>query len=357
MNPPPLSVRPPPLPGPRPDSPYAQPAALLSLIVPILAILAAGAITGFSLSAPVTPAAKAGAVVVALLGALVGLVAGITTLCCQPRRNVLAQGSIGMALSFVLMATVAFGLMAAERQKAIKQRETAKRIRALGRDFQAENRKNFNSQTGLTNGADQVERFRQQLDDTSHDLSGNDAQVMAALSTHLARVQAGLKNYEAAVAVMREVKPLGLATLTNQNLFPERRETVREFLRRNEELKVIFRDAETNLRADLENRKLPPVVINSAIAGYHRSAAPKNAFVAQIRDYDTVIGESSLQMLTVLETQWGHWSYDDLLEKVTFADPEARKTYTAAQKALQTAAQKQVEAQRRLVNLPDAAEE
>lgn len=357
MNPPPLPVTPPPLPGPRPDSPYAQPAALLSLTVPLLAVLAAGVITGFSLSAQVTPAAKAGAVVVALLGAVIGLVAGIISLCCQPRRRVLTQGTIGVGLSFLLLAAVLAGLMAVQSQKAIKQRETAERIRALGRDFQEENRKSFNRDTGLTNGADQVERFRQQLDDTSHDLSGSDAQIMAAISTHLTRVQAGLKHYEAAVAVMQKVKPLELATLTNQNLFPERRETVREFLRRNEELKAIFRDAEANLRADLENRKLSPALINAAIAGYHRSAAPKNTFIAQIRDYDTVIGESSLQMLTVLETQWGHWSYDDLLEKVTFADPEARKTYDTALKALQTAGKKQVEAQRKLVNLPDPATE
>jgi hypothetical protein len=332
---------------------FAHGAAKVCLIVPVLGILLAIAQAGlvnqshnptqmallFSLAGCVLLAAGVAAAIVALAG--IG---------AYGPQGLQGRGIAGLALNGILIIFFGFNLVQAQH-KAADSRKALKDFQASTADIRSDIRKSFDSKNGITNvDVERVDRLSSQLKNASQNLSGDDARIASVMAGFLDQSRDKMKNYQTAVENMRNAHVLTKFSPDDKGELDTKREVVQKFLQANGNLEQFMTNAEETIRANLTKEQVAKGAIEQVLAGYHASAGGANSITMEIRKCDDRLGNSMLDALNTLETQWGHWKVDTATDKLLFTDSDTRLAYNKSIEDMRAAADEQVQWQSKLIN-------
>lgn len=351
-------MNPPPLPNPGKQHSLARKIALGSIIAPLLTILVAAAFYAARQAGEPLRAVKLFCGGICVLLILTGFVLAIVALCSIPRhgrRGILGRGMTGLILNGVLVLFLV-GVFMSGVMKGIKQKSTGRQavrdLQAASEDAKQRLRESYDPEQGITNmDAGNIERLASELESAAGKLSGDEALIMQAMADYLTGLQKQSEKYQVAVTEFSDAEVLNLGTLTAKSQIETRRQIVRRWLDVNSELKTAVVQSEVTIRARLVELKIPPTQIEEVIKGFNSKAAPRRALIVRIRDCDQKIGEAALGALDLLETQWGHWTYSNLSEVVTFSADQHNELYSSLIAEITAAGEEQVKLQGRLVKL------
>jgi len=354
MNPPPIT----PDSSPAPKSAgktFAHQAAAGSLLAPLIVILVNAALHASSQ----TPQMSRTVVLISGFACLTIIVAGfamaIVGLCGVKRhgaRGLLGKSIAGLLINGLLLILFVIGFTIG-LGKGLQSRQLNQDLTSTVQDMQANTKRAYNPKTGLTNtDFKSMERLQSQLDTAAQTMSGDDALISQAMSRYVARLQGGMKKYQEVVAELRAANVLNLENLSEKEQITTRREAVQNFIAASDAVKTMITNSEDSIRADLTGLEVPPQKIDSLIAGFDVKFAPRSALDLQIRECDSRMGQAMLEILDLLETNWGKWDYDPAMNLVRFEDADAQRSYRQFLAAIKSAGQEQVKAQGELVNLP-----
>jgi len=208
----------------------------------------------------------------------------------------------------------------------------------------------FNATNGLTNiDLTAFSRMQTQLNNAAQSLSGDDAKVAQAMKAHIARVQTSLQRFQTSMTALRGAKVLGTADLTDRKQIADRRNIVNDFLAANQELAMVATNCAANLQADLVRLRVSPSIADRVMANFQREATRTTELTLKIRECDDQVGHAMLELLDLLEAQWGRWTYDRATDKISFQDPRARSTYQEHLTDIKAAGERQVQLQKNLI--------
>jgi hypothetical protein len=256
----------------------------------------------------------------------------------------------GLALMLVLGALFLTGVVTGFRNAVMvaRARETAKQVNA---DLKEE----LISPGGLTNSLDArqagVEKVRGALDSISRNASGDTALIAKVSSQHVAKMQKLMTNYNVALKNLNKPPLLDMSAVTNRQQLLARKELARKFLAANAELQAFVAKMTESYRQDLCAAGAAPDQIAAALAGYERSAAVQQPLLMRIREDDRAFGNCMLNMLEILDSNWGKWTYNPTRKKVDFDDMATLDKFITCRDALQSAARDQQRQQLKLASL------
>lgn len=267
-------------------------------------------------------------------------------------RGILGRSVLGLLINGLLLILFALGFIHGF-DNALKSRQFTQNLHATVQEMQANAKQSYNPKTGITNlDLKSLERIQGQLSNATQTMSGDDALVSQVLSRYVARMQAAMEKYSAALTELNAAKILNTATLTNKEQIAIRRGKVQNFIVANDEAKTVIANSEAFIRADLTEQKISSQKIDQFMAGFDSKFVPRRDLDLLIRECDRRMGQSMLSVLEVLETNWGRWNYHPATAKILFDDDAARQSYQQSIAAIKLAGQEQVAAQGKLVNLP-----
>jgi hypothetical protein len=348
MNPPPLLAISKPS-----GKTFAHQAATASLLAPLLAILVSAASQAAGSQASRIAAVTVG--LVSLLFIVAGLIMGIVGLCGIKQngpRGILGKSVAGLLINGLLLTFFMVGLVIGVG-RSFQFRQFTEDLTNTVADMQAGAKQSYDSKNGITNvDFKSMQRLQNQFADAAQTMSGDDALISKAMARYVARMQDQMKKYEDAVTEVRTAKVLDLASLSDREQISTRREVVQNFIAANDEVKVMITNSEDFIRADLTDMNVSSEKIDQVIAGFDVKFAQRSVLDLQIRACDDRMGQGTLAMLDLLETNWGKWNYDPAKNVINFEDTYAQRSYRLSLNEIKNAGMEQVKEQGELVNLP-----
>jgi len=107
-----------------------------------------------------------------------------------------------------------------------------------------------------------------------------------------------------------------------------REKLAREFIDVNKRMKESMENGEQYLREELVKQNVHPGRIKTVIQDVHTKMATRRPLMVDLRETQVEIGEEKLQALTLLETNWGRWRYNDSTRKIVFNDSSQARQFT-----------------------------
>jgi len=294
---------------------------------------------------------------VAGLVIVVGLIFGFIALSAVPkygRQGLLWRPIRGIVLSAGLIAYLGAGFVGAWGD-AIQNHKTALAMHEASKEMQADMKKSVEEGQGIKmeDAQPKIEKMKTALDEASKTGSGETAVTARAMSSYLGKLQDLMKDYSTAADALRNPPVLEMDGVRGREQLEAKKEIVQKFLAANEKITAFVMNGEKIFKAELAKAQAPEQVIESAVKGYHRTAAERNDLLIRIRETDQRIGNAMLGMLDVLETNLSGWKFNPEKKKVIFAGNggEALEKYNRLFKDMQNAAAEQKQLQMQLVGL------
>jgi hypothetical protein len=214
-------------------------------------------------------------------------------------------------------------------------------------------KKNFDPKKGITNvDFTEFDRFREGFKNASQNLSGDDAIIAKADTAYMDRIQAAAANYHAAIDKLRNTQVLQKLDSSDKQQLAVRREVVQQFLDTNSAFKQVILTSEDKMRVDLTVALVPDAKINSFMQAFHAATSYRSSISLKIRDCDDRIGGAMLEILNLLDREWGHWKADPNIDKLNFESASALNAYKENLNVINLAGKEQLRLQTLLVNQP-----
>lgn len=148
----------------------------------------------------------------------------------------------------------------------------------------------------------------------------------------------------AAKADMEHV--LNFAWLTDKSQVPARRTAVQLAMAANLEWRRHLAAGAEEFRQALVQRGVSERKVTATVADFVKAQDGKLPVVLRIRDEDADLYKSTITLLNLLESQWGHWSRSS--GRMVFEDDDTLTTFNATMRAVQATAQAQMADQKQL---------
>lgn len=356
--PPELSSAPPPL--PRKNSGFACSAATASILAPFLAIA-----LGFTLNVLMTEANKSNptnnpTIVLILAGAATllmatGLVAGIIAIAShspdEPR--VLVRGVIGVCLNAVFLAAGLYAGVTA-KQRAEVRRQNLAEVEKARQELNQNTPESFEKE-GYKSDPAKFNNFRKAIEKAGGQVGGVEGDVMKAGAAYLARFQTENQVFSKALTNFLAANVLRVEEIHELDQIAKRRAVTKDFLAANQRMREFVGKAESLFESEMANQNVNEARRAKEMAGFIASGREVNALVQEIRSQDEVICQAALEVLDLLETNWGAWEFFASTKLIMFKEPANNRKYIELGKRISGAAQEQQELQKRLVDLQQAA--
>lgn len=347
------SKLPPPLPpqvGNEESSSFDEKAATLSVWAPLLALILTASL--YQLVPSTGEWTKIGRLVVFGFGSLLlltGLVLAIVGL-RRSEQNVFGRALAGLLLNATLITVLVLGVPVfyalkaqAHKQKVMADlQESAKKIRT-------DTKKDYEDTQGTGSSPERLEKFRKSVEDAAHELKGDDALVMNATGAYLKRLQNAAGPYREAQNTILHPPVLDMSEVKEKVDLETKRKMVLKFLSANEEFKDFLKSGDSAFKEELEKLHVSARTTESALRGF-RSKRGNIPTIVKIREMDTRIGNATLGMIDILDTNWGKWNYSNDRKNVVFEDHEALEKFNALFKELQTVGRSQAVLQKQVMN-------
>lgn len=266
-------------------------------------------------------------------------------------RPALIAGLIAAPMAVAMV----FGVIRiiAAQKKAAEQRTAWHKMASSANRMESDLKKNFDPQKGITNiDFTEFDKFREGFKNASHNLSGDDAIIAKAETAYMDRIQAAATNYQAAIKKLSSAHVLEKLDSSDKQQLEARRKIVEQFLEANSAFKQTILSSEDNIRIDLTVAQVPALKINSFMQGFHSATTYRNSLSIKIRDCDDRIGGAMLEILNLLDREWGHWKADPSVDTLKFESASALNAYKENLNVISLAGKEQVRLQTLLVNRP-----
>ena len=185
--------------------------------------------------------------------------------------------------------------------------------------------------------------------DASSKLQGEQATLAQLTADQTDLFTAALKRYTSAGKPLIDGTVVNPATLKSKDQLEQRRRALREFLSANAELRSTLLGAEAHLRSEMKRRGVSPAHAEDYIRGFLSKTTLALPLARQIRDLDDEMGQTALQALDLLESQWGRWRYDTSQQALRFQSKSASEQFNAMMSRLTQIAAEQQKLQKTLV--------
>lgn len=278
-------------------------------------------------------------------------IAGLCGISKHGSRGILGKGIAGLLINGLLLIFFISGF-ASGFGKATKSRELVRDLKDTVQEMQADAKNSFNPETGITNlDLNHIDRLRNQFENGSKNLSGDDALVFKAMGAYVTRLENAAKNYQVALTELQTAEVLNLGTLSDKRQIASRQVVVSKFIAANRGLENIVSNSVENVRSDLAALKVSPEKAAAALKGFQSKSAVRIPLLMKIRGYDERMGQSMQNLLNLLDANWGKWKYNAEAGTVRFEDKAAQNLYKQNLVAIDEAGSEQVQIQEQLVNL------
>ncbi|WP_150107271.1 hypothetical protein [Pedosphaera parvula] len=331
------------------NSLFEQKAATLSVWAPMLALILTASLYGLVPSA--SEWAQKGKFLVLSFGGLLiltGLISAIVAL-RNNERGVFGRALAGLLINAALIALLVLGLpvVYAIKERVHKQKVMAN-VQESERQLQADTKKAFEAGTGTRSASDRLQKFQKSMENAAQDLKGDDALVLNASSAYLKQLQILTKQYTDAANPILHPSVLNMSEVKEKEDLDVKRKAVVKFLIANEEFKLFIMKGEAPLKEELEKLHVSERTAESCLRGF-RGKQYLRTTVVKIRELDTRIGNTTLSMLDILDTNWGKWNYRSDKKNVLIEDHDALERYNAFCKELMAAGRSQAMLQKQLL--------
>lgn len=345
-----------PLSGPiQNDNTFCKQASRACLVSPFI-LVALG--LGFRLVSHFLPGSILGVAALVFGGVsclllLAGLIMGILALLLMKpggRTNIVAC-SLGGLVLLASFAALALPNVLHARARTLAQREAMLNTVAAAKaqDRPAAAPPKTNSQTVS------LKQFTQQPEEPPKPTPAEDALLTRGRQAYLTRVQTVQSAYQAALSSLNAARVLCTSNLVDHGTIQARRVVVENFLNRNADWKNFMSGAEDNFRAELVRLNLSQPIIKATIADFHKSSLMQSAVIEDICAQDDRMGRGMLSVLDLLETNWGHWAYNDVDGRLRFDNGDLVEQYSGYLQEINEAAKKQEASQMRLAGITSQA--
>ena len=321
----------------------------LPLFTGLLCYYAVEALEG--IKGPAAVWVRLGTLALAALLLLMTLVLGGIALSGIPRygrERILGRTLSGMAISLIFI-----GFMVAGYGQGLRNHSFLAALETSASKMQAEVKQDLKENPDGPTAKEQARRLgrmKEELAVAAEGTSGDMALFAKASGVLLEQMQAATVHYAKASQLLKEHPVLQFEGVQRREQLQDKRELVRQFLMANQELISWLANRETLLRKELEKQKLPPEKIESALNGL-RKKNENFELSLKIREQDRLMGSAMLNMLSILEANWGNWRYDAQRRKVIFQDHDALEKYLSDARQLQEAVQEQKKLQSSFVTV------
>lgn len=173
------------------------------------------------------------------------------------------------------------------------------------------------------------------------DANGTDAAASRAMGELAEKFQKQRREFDAALAQVRQEKVLRF-TIRDRATIEQHRQILYTFLESNSQLTYFEKHADELLRAALVKADLSTEVREQAVEGFSRPRAATHAAEMQIRETYETIGETALEILGLLDANWGKWRFDETAGQFRSDDHDFVAAYSDMVQKLGTA-QKELE--------------
>jgi len=277
-----------------------------------------------------------------------GLIFGVLALVFMKpggRGTIIFRACTGILMSSLFLAIFIPHFIRA-RDKAMARRKSYDEIQAASQDLKRD------AAQALKDGrpAD-VTRFQQSLDKAAKSGEGEPAAIMKGTSAYVQKIQTVQASYTRAVDEFSTAHVLRVSDLTARDQLQSRKVIVQKFIEANAAVKDLVRHNEETFREELSKQHVSPAGVASALAGFHKPAAAQTPLVLEIRDTDSRMGNATLGVLNLLDSNWGQWRYNSANGKLSFDSPSTFQTYNAYLSEIDSAKEDQRLAQAKLGNL------
>ncbi len=176
-----------------------------------------------------------------------------------------------------------------------------------------------------------------------------------AKQAYLARLQEVQRAYQAAWSSLTTARVLSTSNLVARGDIEERKAVVQNFLKCNEAVKNFTIQSEDNYRGELVQLNVSPAVVESAVEEFHRTSVPRLPVIIEISAQNERIGAGMLEVLDLLDANWGRWSYNQDNGHVRFESQDLVEEYNTDLKGINEAGTEQISLQKHLATVMSQA--
>jgi hypothetical protein len=291
------------------------------------------------------------------LALVAGIVLAIIALCGVPKFG--ASGLVGPALrglvasGAILLLTITGFVHGILNVRALTAATDT--VRQVDNDIKKDVLNDKDPQVTLQKAQLGLERVKLAMDSVSQGGSGSSALMAKAFSSHVAKMQALLKDYSGAMNAMMQPSVLDMTGVTQRSQLAGRKQLVNKFMTANDKLQDFLAQRQKIFRQDLEQAGVPEEERDKAAQGYAHGAAQQDGLLMKIREQDRRMGKALLSMLDILDTSWGKWTYNPESKNVDFEDPATLDKFIGYRDEVQSAAREQRKLQLQLASMPGVA--
>jgi hypothetical protein len=243
-----------------------------------------------------------------------------------------------------------FGKTIVETSSRAQRNAFLKQLENAAADSKQQVREAFNEENGLSpeKSAAAMERFQQELGKAEQNLSGEDARVAGATRKWLGALQDKTLAYSKLVEEIDLENTLDFTKVERPEL-ATRKKNVQRMLAANNELRHAIEGAEASFESELVSADISKRMREEVLSGYRQGARRKHEMLIKVRATDAEIGDAAIQILDLMDREWGKWQFDAAQDQLSFNEDEPIKIYGEQMGRIQKASEEQIEAQRLLV--------
>lgn len=292
----------------------------------------------------------------AILASLGGFACAIAALCHRrdDESNVVGRSVAGLVVNSCLLAlffTAFVGGFKKGYTQSVKARESLASVKQSIEEARQDVRRSFDTTNGIKANPEVFDKTVDALKKASQQMEGESGRVMEASAAYLTELQQLSKLYDAEFKRLEEAHILDAGTLTNKAQIGERKEIVQQFLKVNGDIDRFVVAGEQNFRSEMTRRKVSQTRIEREVEAFRKSSQSRTPLIRAIRASDKRIGNGMLNVLTLLESDWGNWKYDRKSGGVVFSDQAILDQYLASLDDIVASGKQQVALQQRLISM------
>jgi hypothetical protein len=193
--------------------------------------------------------------------------------------------------------------------------------------------------------AERLAKFGETVGNAAESTSGTERQSLRVAQRMVQSMAPALGSYEAALKELQAVGFVQPETIDSREAIANRVAVVKKFGEANDNLSKTLEGMETRVRAELEQEGVPAKHREQFVTGFLKSA--NLDLNRTIRKCDAELVTTLLQMLSVLDREWGAWKAEN--DNVIFSRDPVIEEYNKLVEALDDIAERQTSAQQELL--------
>jgi len=181
--------------------------------------------------------------------------------------------------------------------------------------------------------------------------SGSSELVLKAVRQHMTKLQQFSKEYTASLKGILQPSVLDMSDVSQRAQLQEKIGRVRRFKSANEKLQSFVASRAKIFHDDLMNAGVPAQEIDGAVNNYLKGSDQRDGVLVKIREDDRVMGTAMINLLDLMEANWGKWTYNAQRKQITFEQTATLEQYRALLDQVHSAGQEQRALQAKLASL------